>query len=186
MLAGGRSERFGRDKLAEPFEGKPLLARAVHALAQVCSPVVVVTAPGARPPAGIPDVLIVHDARSHLGPLAGLVAGLANAKTATAMVVGGDMPSLVPRVLEELLGILEETGADAAILADGDTTRPLPLAIRKRCLAMAQYRLDEGERSLRGLLEALDVRTLDEETWRRFDASGGTLLDVDRPEDLPG
>lgn len=186
MLAGGRSRRFGRNKLAEPFGGETLLAQAVRAVAQVCSEVVVVAAPAARPPGELPDVRVVHDARPHLGPLAGLVAGLVHATTATAVVVGGDMSSLVPGVLEELLGTLEETAADAAVLADGGTTRPLPLAIRKRCLAMAQYRLDEGERSLRVFLEALDVRVLAEEAWRALDPSGGTLRDIDRQEDMPG
>ncbi len=186
VLAGGRSRRFGRDKLAEPFGSEPLLAGAVRAVSQVCSEVVVVAAPGVRPPGVLPGVRVVHDERPHLGPLAGLVAGLVHTATAAALVVGGDMPGLVPAVLVEMIRTLDETAADAVVLADGDTTRPLPLAFRKRCLAMAQYRLDEGERSLRAFLEELDVRVLAEETWRALDPSGATLRDVDRPEDLPG
>jgi molybdopterin-guanine dinucleotide biosynthesis protein A len=164
-----------------------LLAAAVGAIAEMCEEIVVVCPPDREPP--LPDdvrVRVAHDARPHLGPLAGLVAGLSQTETATAVVVGGDMPSLVPGVLGELLRTLEETAADAAALADGPTIRPLPLAIRRRCLAMAQYRLDSGERSLWGFLEALDVRVVAEEVWRSIDPAGETLRDVDRPEDLPG
>ena len=49
VLAGGRSSRFGSDKLVAPYEGVPLLDRAVAALvdpAVGCSEVIVVLAPG--------------------------------------------------------------------------------------------------------------------------------------------
>jgi molybdopterin-guanine dinucleotide biosynthesis protein A len=36
VLAGGRSTRFGRDKLLEPLDGEPLLWRSIRALAGVC------------------------------------------------------------------------------------------------------------------------------------------------------
>jgi molybdopterin-guanine dinucleotide biosynthesis protein A len=32
ILAGGRSSRFGRDKLAEPIDGQPLLSRVIDAV----------------------------------------------------------------------------------------------------------------------------------------------------------
>ena len=35
VLAGGASTRFGRDKLAEPVDGRPLLHHAAEAVAAV-------------------------------------------------------------------------------------------------------------------------------------------------------
>jgi len=49
VLAGGRSTRFGRDKLAEPIEGRTLLDLATEAVAAVVADVVVVVAPGSDP-----------------------------------------------------------------------------------------------------------------------------------------
>lgn len=37
VLAGGRSSRFGRDKLAEPIAGEPLLNRTIAALGPVAT-----------------------------------------------------------------------------------------------------------------------------------------------------
>ena len=37
VLAGGRSSRFGRDKLAESIDGRPLLDRAVEAVGVTCT-----------------------------------------------------------------------------------------------------------------------------------------------------
>ncbi|MGH2589524.1 MAG: molybdenum cofactor guanylyltransferase, partial [Actinomycetota bacterium] len=106
VLAGGRSTRFGRDKLAEPYLGMPLLHHAVLRLAEVCGDVVVVVAPDAVDPAlpvGVP-VRVARDATEGEGPLAGVYAGLLAVTTDVALVAGGDMPDLQTPVLLEMLG----------------------------------------------------------------------------------
>lgn len=187
VLAGGRSTRFGRDKLREPYRGAPLLHHAVLALAQVCGEVLVTLAPGdTRPelPKGIP-LLAQHDPDEGQGPLAALAAALPNVTAQTVLVVGGDMPELAQPVLLELLRALHESRADGAVLRDGGRTRPLPAALlvrRARPVAAALVR--QGERRLRTLLDALRIAAVDEETWRSLDPDGRTLFDVDSPADL--
>ena len=51
VLAGGRSRRFGRDKLAEPVDGRPLLHHAIDAVRPIATEIIVVAAPGASPAA---------------------------------------------------------------------------------------------------------------------------------------
>jgi molybdopterin-guanine dinucleotide biosynthesis protein A len=118
--------------------------------------------------------------------LAGLVAGLAALDPAVerAVVVGGDMPTLVPSVLRRLVDALERR--EAAVLADTDGPRPLPLAIRRSAGGPAAQRLlDTGERRVRALLEELDVEVLEPSTWHALDPDAATLRDVDIPDDLP-
>ena len=50
VLAGGRSSRFGADKLAASMDGRPLLQHAIDAVARVADEVIVVLAAGARRP----------------------------------------------------------------------------------------------------------------------------------------
>ena len=70
ILAGGRSSRFGRDKLAEPVDGRPLLRHAIDAVRPIATEIVVVAAPDATP--DVPaDVRVVHDPVAFEGPLAG-------------------------------------------------------------------------------------------------------------------
>ena len=97
VLAGGRSSRFGRDKLAEIIDGRPLLDHAIDAVRAVATDIVVVVAPGTMLPVP-PGVRIAEDPVAFEGPLAGLAAGLAALDPAVdrLIVVGGDMPSLVP------------------------------------------------------------------------------------------
>ena len=129
VLAGGRSSRFGRDKLAEPIDGRPLLDHAIAAVRALTDVIVVVRAPD-KDPTHLDGVTLVHDERPFEGPLVGLDAGLAalGAEVDRVIVVGEFMPALVPAVLERLLAALG-SGTTAAIL-DADGPRPiLPMAL---------------------------------------------------------
>ena len=185
VLAGGRSSRFGRDKLAEPLDGRPLLEHAIGAVRQVTAEVMVVVAPG--PDRAVPPgVRIVHDDRAFEGPLAGVATGLAATGADIVLVVAGDMPTVVPGVLDRLVTCLTTTGADAAVLEVGEDRPPIPMAVRRPVAAAAAVALlASGERRLRALPEALHAASVPERAWRRDDPDGASLLDVDTPADLP-
>jgi molybdenum cofactor guanylyltransferase len=185
VLAGGRSSRFGRDKLAEPIDGRTMLDRAIDAIGSVAGEITVVASPGASPRmrTGVP---FVNDDLAFEGPLAGLATGLRALDPAIerVIVLGGDMPTAVPTVLRRLLDALD--AHEAAVIADEERPRPLPLAVRRSVGGLAVDRLlDDGERRLRALLETLDVAVIPPATWRVDDPTGETLRDVDTPEDLP-
>ena len=96
VLAGGRSSRFGRDKLAEPVHGAPLLHAAVRAMAASCAEVLVV-GPAAglaiSLPVGLPTpVREIVDPQAFAGPLVGLLAGAQASEQSLIVVCGGDMP----------------------------------------------------------------------------------------------
>ncbi len=187
MLAGGGSTRFGRDKLKELYRGAPLLDHVVRRIAEVCPEVVVVVAhdaPDPELPPGI-TVRVARDLVEGEGPLAGLLAGLAETRTGLALMAGGDMPELSTAVLREMLRIAAEAGADAVALQEGDRFRPLPAVVRT-ALAGGEARtlLESGERRLRALLNALRVAVIDEPTWSALDPERRTLRDIDVPGDL--
>ncbi len=187
MLAGGRSTRFGGDKLAAIYRGIPLLHHAVLRLGEVCAEVVVVIAPDAPEPT-MPvgaNARFVRDDREADGPLAGLLSGLVGASAELALVAGGDMPDLSTAVLLEMLRVAGEASVDAVALEDGDRFRPLPSLVRVAPARDAAHALlHEDERSLRSLLHALRVAVIDEPTWTALDPNRGTLHDVDEPGDL--
>jgi len=186
VLAGGRSSRFGRDKLAEPVDGVPMLGRAVGAVAGIVDEVLVVVAPGST--RRIPDgARPIDDARAYEGPLAGVDAGLAATDAGVVLVIGGDMPSLVPAVLRRLLAALDDPSVDAAVLEAGGRHRPLPMALRRApAIAVTATLLASDERRLRALRDGLALAVIPDAVWQLDDPSGATLRDVDRPEDLAG
>ena len=191
VLAGGRSTRFGSDKLAALIDGTTLLEHSIRSLAAVCDEVIVVEGHGS-PGHGSPGhtsaqsqrVRVIHDPQPDGGPLVGFLAGLEAASNPTAIVAGGDMPQLQPDVLRLLLTEVA-AGAAAASLEQGARRQPLPCAVHcNRALPAARALLAKGRTSLTGLLDALDAVALPESTWRAVDPDGRTLVDVDRPGDL--
>jgi molybdopterin-guanine dinucleotide biosynthesis protein A len=202
VLAGGRSSRFGSDKLAARLEDRTLLDRAIEAVDGLASDIVVVAAPGAFPSlaATRARIHLAHDPEAFGGPLVGLATGLdtaarlegAGAPDIAVLVVGGDMPSLRPTVLRLLLDALVAGGrdaterVDAAILAGPDAlVRPLPAALRLGPARSACGKaLAAGDRSLRSALARLAPSVVPEARWRPLDPDGESLRDVDRPEDL--
>lgn len=185
VLAGGRSARFGRDKLAEPIGDTPLLHRAIDAVAAVAAEVIVVAPPDIQPP--IPDgVRLVHDSAPYEGPLAGCLIGLTAAREPLVLVAGGDMPFLEPAVLELLVRSLEASATDAVLLEHRGRRQQLPFAIRTGAgTDLATRLLAQGERRLGAIAEHLIVRVLLVGEWRPLDPEARTLRDVDEPDDLP-
>jgi molybdopterin-guanine dinucleotide biosynthesis protein A len=187
VLAGGRSSRFGADKLAVEFDGRPLLHHAIDAVAAVASRVIVVASPGTDPalPADLKArVRVVHDPESFGGPLVGLAAALAEADAPIALVVGGDMPRMVPLVLRRLVGTVGP-GRPAVSLEIPGRIHPLPMALDVVAARPAAATvLERGGRSLRDLLAEVGAISIPAPVWLALDPAGATIVDIDRPADL--
>jgi molybdenum cofactor guanylyltransferase len=185
VLAGGRSSRFGRDKLAATMGDRPVLEHAIEAVRGAVDVIVVVLALGDERSLPV-GVEVARDVAAFEGPLAGLAAGLATLPddVERALVTGGDMPSMAGSVLALLLRTLaEDDGVDAAILDEGG---PLPMAIRPlRARQLAEDLLAAGERRLRAVPDGLGATVIDGGRWRALDPDGATLVDIDEPADLP-
>ena len=190
VLAGGRSRRFGTDKLSARLpDGRSVLGHAVARAAAVADELVVVIAPGADRPDGLPEtVVLVHDPEPDGGPLMGLAAGLEAVSGEIVLVVGGDMPALEASVLRLLIAAVErDPKVDGARLEVDGSTRAsvLPCVLRRKAARRAcGEALAAGDRRLRGALERLATTVVPAAEWRAVDPGGRTLLDIDRPADL--
>ncbi len=189
VLAGGRSSRFGSDKLAAEFEGKPLLDRAIAGVAAVVTEVVVVLEPGRERTVAAVDrpVRFVADPERHGGPLVGLLAGLEVVDEPLVVVAGGDMPDLRADVLRLLVRSLRaaDPAVGAVALRSRGALAPLPVAVRTGAATdVARRLIGDGERRLRSLFDHLPTRILDEAEWRPLDPDEATLRDVDVFADL--
>lgn len=193
VLAGGASSRFGDDKLAAPFRGRPVLEHALSAVAAVADPVVLVLGP--EDPLPVlrgdlwPRLLIARDPAPHEGPLAGLAAGLAALPdpggAGVALAVAGDMPTLVLAVLRLLAGALDDAPGMGAARLEVEPLAPLPLAVRVAETALAvEVLLAGGHRRLRDLFEAVPTAVVPAASWLELDPEGATLRDIDTRADL--
>ena len=174
VLAGGRSRRFGRDKLDARVEGRRLLDGALDAALGVTSAVVVVGPPRGLPP----DVVRVREEPAFSGPFAAVAAALPQVEAAVVIVLAGDLfePAPLLPLLVEALGAAPD--ADAAVTVDSDGRRqPLLAAYRVAALRAGIAGVDPCNRGAYTLLDGLHVVEVhDPAHWSR---------DIDEPDDLP-
>ncbi len=198
VLAGGRSSRYGADKLAVSMpDGRSLLAWTVAAVADASDMILVVVDPTSPVPEGLPvDAVTLRDASAFEGPVAGLAIALewlagsaapdADRDDDIAVVVAGDMPTLVPAVLRALVDALEQdapagglaTAPDCARLEaelqrDGSTMAVFPFAVRRDpARAAVEAALRSDERRMRSALGRLTTTVLPAAEWRPLDPDG--------------
>jgi molybdenum cofactor guanylyltransferase len=181
VLAGGASRRMGRDKATMAVGGAALASVALGAAARVASPVVLV-APEGHPARRLAPRVVADPGQ---GPLAALAAALAALEAGHVLVLAGDHPGLRVELLAHLVGLAPR--GEAVACRRGPRLEPL-VAVYQRApaLAAAEARLAAaaGDRSLLGLLAALDTVVVEEPEWRALDPGGRSFVDLDVPADL--
>jgi molybdopterin-guanine dinucleotide biosynthesis protein A len=192
VLAGGKSTRMRRSKGSLEWRGRPLVVHVAEVLAAaVDGPIVVVRAPGQDLPPLPADVRLVEDARPGRGPLEGIAAGLRalSAEVGVVFVSAVDAPFLAPAFVAHMIAGLEE-GVDAAVPVRDGRPHPLAAAYRVgRTLETVERRLAGDDLSVRGLLDDLGVRFLDEADLltdaelRAADPALDSLVNLNTPQD---
>ncbi len=179
ILAGGDSQRMGRDKANLLLGDQTLLQRVIATMQQVF-PHVIVSVRYPRPEINIPQVC---DEYTDGGPLAGFSTALNQITTPWAFVVACDMPFVIPAVIERLAQRRGECKAVVPVVIG----QPQPLAAfyAYGCSTVIQEILaGNGKHSLRALLERLDVCYVDETNLSDADPHLRSFFDLDTPQDV--
>ncbi|WP_181774059.1 molybdenum cofactor guanylyltransferase [Amycolatopsis pittospori] len=170
VLAGGAARRLsGVDKPALPVGGKPLLARALAALADA-SPVIVV---GPERP-GFGDVVWTREASPGTGPVAALAAGLELVHAEIVVLLAGDLAGVRKSTVDRLVAALGSSAG--AVLVDASGERQWLLGVWQADALRAALPEQVENASLRRTLGGLEIVDVPEEP--------GESDDIDTPEDL--
>ena len=178
IMAGGDSQRMGRDKANVVLDGQTLLQSVITTM-QLLFPQVIVSV--RQPRAGI-DLPQVCDEQPDGGPLAGLTASLGKIDTPWAFMVACDMPFIVPELVELLAGYRLQHQAVVPVVHG----HPQPLAAfyAASCLAPLRASLAAQQKSLRSVLKQLDVRYVDEAEMLEADPRLRSFFDLDTLQDV--
>lgn len=121
VLAGGRSARFGRDKLAALIDGRAALAHVVERVEPLASEVIVATSSADRQRALAPllgrNVRFLLDRPRRWGPgPAGAMAGALEAvASGPVLFVPGDIPWAEAEALRRFVGTADANAAEVAV-----------------------------------------------------------------------
>jgi len=159
LLAAGRSERFGRDKLVAPLlssiddieAGTPIGVAACRHLAAAVPEVVAVVRSGDRVLAEMlrnPGARIVECARADEGMGASLACGVQTTPDADGWLIAlADMPWIKPATIASLVSALEGGADIVAPSYNGERGHPVGFA-RRHYAALAALTGDEGARAI--------------------------------------
>jgi molybdopterin-guanine dinucleotide biosynthesis protein A len=179
VLAGGDSQRMGSDK-ANMLLGEQTLLQRVIATMQQIFPYVIISVREPRPGISLPQI---RDEIASAGPLAGLAASLVHATTPWAYVVACDMPFVAPAMVE-LLGRYRSRCQAVVPVVQGHP-QPLAAFYASSCLGTIRAHLaGGGKKSLRTVLEKLDVCYVDEAEMLAADPGLRSFFDLDTPQDV--
>jgi len=177
VLTGGGSRRLGRDKATLLVDGERLADRTTRLLASIATPVIEVGP-------GFTSTDAVSEDAPGSGPLAAIAAGGDELRRLRAyvpvVVVAVDLPRLDTTTLCWLAD--HPAATDAVVpLVDG-RAQPLCARYEARALARASELARRGERSMRALLDAVDVHYADERDWGPV-TDPRAFADVDTPDE---
>ncbi|MFG0286058.1 MAG: molybdenum cofactor guanylyltransferase [Phycisphaerales bacterium JB039] len=199
VLVGGRSRRFGRDKLREPVAGGWLVDRPIAALRAIFGPRVACVGE-CDPQVAARFDLVIPDLHPGAGPIGGIISALAHAQ-APVFILAGDLASITA---DEVRALLTEWGATPpcraparragwgrigscreqspaaplAIMAGADRPEPCCAIYLPGALPILAARLEAGRRSLHDALDPGRVILV------RLDPS--RLRNINAQEDLGG
>ena len=177
VLAGGASTRMGADKAFLRLGEWTLVERCVATLRQCFARnLVIANQPDRFASLGLP---VFPDEQPCLGPMGGLHAALRHAGTPALFVVACDMPFLNAELIREMAQSLGDF--DAVVPEIGGRFEPLHAVYHRRILPVVEARIAAGDYALQALLRQLRLKTLSEETRRRY---ARALVNVNTPEEL--
>jgi molybdenum cofactor guanylyltransferase len=179
VLAGGRSERLGRDKAAVVIDGCPLLELAVVLLRRFVSDVRVAVRPDQLSDDLRGRFALIPDEAAGIGPAAGIIAAHRLVPGSAWLVLACDMPLVDEQVLATLVGGRDATRPATAFKGEADGL-PEPLCAIYEPATLARFRRQleaGGNPSPRDWLAAANPRLLETPGLN-------ALGSINTPEDL--
>ena len=178
ILAGGMSRRMGRDKAALPFGEETMLSHLVHTYQPYFDVTAVsLNTPGRFDTAGAMEVV---DRRPGEGPMAGLEAAFLDTGADVIFLTGTDLPFGDPALARHLV---ESLGThDICLIRSDKGPEPLFAVYSSRCLSAIRKSLEEGRRSMYGVIHQMDTLELPAESLPQFDIAR-ILSNVNDPEE---
>ncbi|UJR84118.1 nitrate reductase associated protein [Sandaracinus amylolyticus] len=172
VLVGGRSARFGRDKLREPLDAGWLVDRAIAALRESTGRAVTLVG------ACDPDVATrgdaqIDDAHEGHGPAGGVLTALE--RLGDVIVLPGDLPRVRASTIASVIAAAERAPEALVVRAKGE---PLVAVYRRALVGRIAARIAEGRRSLHDLATPEETIEVDVREEELVNANTPEVLDV--------
>ena len=184
ILAGGKSVRLGRDKIAEKLGAASLLEHVISCIEPLTSRIIIVTANERRFDqfASRQDITVVSDIIPGQGSLGGIYTGLVTSDKDYNLVLAADMPFLSGSLLRHMIEVSD--GFDFILPRIGTYYEPLHAIYSRNCIQPIETIFSQGKRVIIELFNHVRVRYIEKEEIDQFDPEHLSFFNINTPEDL--
>jgi molybdopterin-guanine dinucleotide biosynthesis protein A len=184
ILAGGKSIRFGHDKILEKINNQSLLDQVISRLEPISKDIIIVTANerAFTHLSNRTNIRIVNDIIPGMGSLGGIYTGLVESKTHYNLVVAADMPFLNEPLLRYMKQVAE--GNDLTLPHVNKWFEPLHAIYSKNCIGPAKTLIDQGNRVIVELFKYVKVRYVEAEEIDRYDPQHLSFFNINTQQDM--
>jgi molybdenum cofactor guanylyltransferase len=185
VLAGGKSTRLGRNKVAETIGNKSLLERVVSGLSALNSDIIIVTARESSLPRlnQYSRLKYVEDIYPGKGTIGGIYTGLSTSCNFLNLVVACDMPFIKLDLVRYMINQAESYEV-VIPRTNNQILEPLHAIYSRNCLAPLEFLIQQGRLSVLELYPMVRVRYIEEDEIRKFDPEHISFFNVNTQTDL--
>lgn len=179
VVAGGRSERMGRDKALLSWGAGTLLDHSLVRLREITEDVRVLCGPERRyQDRGAPTIV---DALSESSALVGILSGLLALERPLGLFLAVDLPYVPAALLGHLTSLAD--GFDAVVPTGAGGPEPLCAVYGRECLEPIRRAVERGELKMTSFWSEVSVREVPSAELAAFGDPTRLFLNVNAPED---
>jgi molybdenum cofactor guanylyltransferase len=184
ILAGGKSVRYGHDKVLEKFGNTSLLEQVISHTDPLSKEIIIVTAKERTFPQfeNHPKVRVVTDILPGQGSLGGVYTGLVKSKSFYNLVLAADMPFLNESLLKYMIKAAE--GYDFVVPKINNWYEPLHAIYSKNCIDPIDTILKTGKKVIVELFNYVKVRYVEAEEVDKYDPQHLSFFNINTAADM--
>ena len=180
ILAGGKSQRMGKNKAFMDSGGIPLFERVYRIFREIFSEIIIVA--NDVLPFERYEAILRRDIILGKGALGGLYTGLFHSSNYHAFCSACDMPFLNPRVIKYMGKERDEY--DVIVPKTHDGLHPLHAIYSKKCLNPMSQSLNRNDLKIVNFFQQVRVRYIEEMEIREFDPDMRSVINVNTAEEM--
>ncbi len=178
VLIGGKSERYGSDKVLSQFKGKPLIGHVVDTIQPLFDEIILI----GHKRKDLENFRVVEDIRPGCGPLGGIYTGLMATDAEYCFVCAADMPNLNAGLISHMIS--QAYGHDIVMPMWSKGREPLHAVYRRSIISAIAALLDRKILKIFSLIEQTDTLFVPEETIRKYGDPAVLFSNINTQRDL--
>ena len=159
IMAGGKSKRFGKDKLIYNYKGKPLIEHVIDVLKPIFKKVYIITNDNEK--LSYLNLPIYSDIIQGLGPMGGILTALSYSETELVFCFAGDTPNINSDFIRYMISISDQH--DIIVPHFEKYYEALHAIYRKSCIPVIKDYISRGNYKIIDMYSEVDTRLVEKD-----------------------